>query len=125
MIVFRNRAEATERLLRGRRIDPETGCWIWTGCRDRKGYGRFTLRRPDGSRLFTRVHRVSYELFVAEIQPEEQVDHECEVRPCFNPEHLTACSLLLNVHYRNHGRSNLTLQDLDDMDRMLMAEDVA
>lgn len=125
MIEFRNRAKAEARLLANRRIDPETGCWIWTGCRDRKGYGRFTLKRADGTRLFTRAHRVSYELFVAEIQPDEQVDHECEVRSCFNPEHLKAISLLMNVHYRNHGRSNLTIEDLDEMDRMLMAEDVA
>lgn len=84
-------------------------CWLWRGCVDRKGYGRFTLTLPDGSRRFTRVHRVSYELFIGPLESDDQVDHVCEVRACFNPAHLQKCTLLENVHYRNHGRAQVPL----------------
>lgn len=34
------------------------------------------------------AHRVSYQLFVGDIPDEMLVDHSCQNRKCFNPEHL-------------------------------------
>lgn len=119
-MIIVDRDRVLERIFKFAQIESIRDCWIWTGCRDRKGYGRFTLPQPDGSRYFTRIHRVSYVLFKGPLDPEDQVDHECEVRACFNPGHLEKVSLLLNVHYRNHGRSNMTLEEYDELDAMLM-----
>ena len=61
----------------------ESGCWIWTGSCDRKGYGRFTL--PGHSSL---AHRISFELYKSVIPFNMCLDHLCHVRCCVNPDHL-------------------------------------
>jgi hypothetical protein len=73
--------------------EPTSGCWLWTGWTDRKGYGRFTVRKP-GPRSARALsggipaHRVAYLLSGLEIPPGLQLDHLCRVRPCCNPAHL-------------------------------------
>lgn len=81
----RPRTPTSERLLRRRDIDPETGCWNWTGYIDASGYGQ--VRMPDGPRTLG-THRVSYETFVGPIPDGLHLDHLCRNRACFNPEHL-------------------------------------
>lgn len=67
-------------------VDPDSGCWLWTGFVDKTGYG---TRSPGagvpGSRL---AHRQFYELLVGPIPPGLVIDHLCRVRHCVNPEHL-------------------------------------
>lgn len=68
-------------------IDPNTGCWLWTGAKSRDGYGRIML--PDaGVRRSRPAHRVGYETFVGPIPDGLQIDHLCRVRHCVNPAHL-------------------------------------
>jgi DNA-binding XRE family transcriptional regulator len=91
----------------------ENGCWLWTGYKMPKGYGMF--RFADGHKL---AHRVSYSLFVGELDAEKEVMHKCDNPSCVNPKHL-----LLGTHLQNmqdakqkarnaygerHGRSVLT-----------------
>lgn len=64
-------------------IDPNSGCWIWTGREDDGGYGVFTLDKKR-----KKAHRVSYELFVGVISNTICVLHKCDVRLCVNPKHL-------------------------------------
>lgn len=73
--------------------DPETGCWLWGGGTDDKGYGRIGV---DGaSRL---VHRIGYSLLGREpLDDELVIDHLCRVRNCWNPVHLEQCSQRENV----------------------------
>lgn len=80
-------APIAERLRRHVRIDPQTGCHIWTGSRDNYGYG--IIRIGCGSERRTRrVHRVAYEVFVGPIPPGLDLDHLCRNRACRNPAHL-------------------------------------
>ena len=64
------------------------GCWLWTGQRDRKGYGRYSGRS---------VHRLVYELLVGSIPDGLQIDHLCRVRNCVNPTHLEPVTLRENL----------------------------
>src|SRR5713101_2485767 len=77
-------------------------CWVWKGAHDRYGYGRFKL---DGKSQ--KVHRVSYALFVGELDPLMDVDHTCckgdrasreAHRRCGNPAHLEQVTHVENMH---------------------------
>ena len=66
-------------------LDPQSGCWNWTGQRDEKGYGRIPYK--DG---WVNAHRWAYEYFVAAIPHGYHVDHLCHNTRCQNPQHLEA-----------------------------------
>ena len=74
-------------------VNPETGCWEWTACRNRDGYGRFKL---DGRKRY--AHRVAYELIKGKIPEGLQIDHLCRVRACVNPDHLEPVTCRENLH---------------------------
>jgi len=64
-------------------IDQATGCWVWLGARDQKGYGKFQFRGTTH-----RAHRVALILAGRRIPDDLQVDHLCRNRACVNPDHL-------------------------------------
>lgn len=78
-----------EWLIQFRNIDPLTGCWIWTRSQKGKGYGQC------GQKLT--VHRAAYELFIGPIPEGMEVLHHCDVRSCFNPDHLFLGTNLDNI----------------------------
>jgi len=49
----------------------ESGCWLWTGYIDQKGYGVIGI----GGRRLSKVHRYSYERFVGPVPDGLQLDH--------------------------------------------------
>ena len=55
-------------------------CVLWTGHKDRDGYGRRHAGRS--------AHQIAYEQVYGPIPPGMDVDHICFVRACVNPEHL-------------------------------------
>lgn len=63
---------------------PKDECWLWTGTRTEKGYGRFVV--APGVRL--RAHRVSWELTNGPIPNGLWVLHRCDNPSCCNPAHL-------------------------------------
>lgn len=65
------------------KIDEETGCWIWQGAKNNKGYGKIGVNYKGWL-----VHRLSYSLFRGEIPPGILVCHKCDVRLCCLPLHL-------------------------------------
>lgn len=60
-----------------------SGCWIWTACLDRDGYGRI---RVNGKQDY--VHRFAYELLVGPIPAGLCIDHLCRSTNCVNPLHM-------------------------------------
>jgi hypothetical protein len=63
-----------------------SGCWEWTGTRNRDGYGQLKLKGGKGYPF--RAHRVAYEAAYGPIPDGMIVCHSCDNPPCCNPEHL-------------------------------------
>lgn len=81
-------------------------CLVWQGCRDSKGYGRISLRRPGFKRPAGRlVHRVMFEIWHARpIMSGMTLDHlDCVSAACWNPHHLEEVTRVENVR-RAHAR---------------------
>jgi hypothetical protein len=70
----------------------ESGCWLWTGALDRKGYGRFRL-----AGAAVPAHRAAHVLFIGEIPTRFVIDHLCRNPRCVNPAHLEAVTNRTNV----------------------------
>ncbi|MEU3432348.1 HNH endonuclease signature motif containing protein [Streptomyces sp. NPDC006863] len=66
----------------------EHGCWLWTGPRDRKGYGRW------GKKL---AHRHSWQEANGPIPEGMWILHHCDNPPCVNPAHLYPGTVVENV----------------------------
>jgi len=89
-----------DRILERSIPEPNTGCWLWIGCGNHRGYGQIKIAGVQHL-----AHRVSYELFVGPIPAGLQIDHLCRVRCCVNPSHLEPVTGLENAR-RGLGGSN-------------------
>lgn len=70
-------------------------CWLWTGTKDRNGYGLA---------MKTVAHRVAYAIEVGPIPAGLTLDHMCRNRACVRPSHLRPCTMRENV-LAPHSRS--------------------
>lgn len=81
--------------------EPNTGCWLWGGPLNDKGYGSTTyLGRKD------RAHRASYSEYIAPIPPGLFVLHKCDVPSCVNPNHLFVGTQIDNMQDCSRKRRN-------------------
>lgn len=64
--------------------DPETGCEVWTGARERDGHGRFRIAWD----AVVRVHRWAWEQERGPIPEGKILCHTCDVPACVNLAHL-------------------------------------
>lgn len=77
-------------------IEPNTGCWLWSGNWNHAGYGNFKIKNET-----KRAHRISYEHFKGPIINELSVAHKCNTRACVNPNHLELLTHKQNCIDRN------------------------
>lgn len=74
-------ASLAERFAEKYAIDPDTGCYEWTGAVQSKGYGSFGV----GNRKTVLAHRWALETFAGlVIPPEMTADHVCNNHRCVN-----------------------------------------
>lgn len=91
------REEVLGRLLRyTAKSSDADGCWLWTGCVDTCGYGRFFLEGKSRA-----AHRISYQLHRGLVPDGLVLDHLCRIRSCVNPWHMEAVSQRENVLRRD------------------------
>jgi hypothetical protein len=62
--------------------EPNTGCWIWLGSLDSKGYG--TLKWGP----WCTAYQVAYVLAKGPVPVGKELHHTCRNRWCVNPDHL-------------------------------------
>jgi len=84
-----------ERLWSRVRLDPY-GCWVWTGAKNRRGYGHIWI-----SGRWRYVHRLSYRMWCGAIPIGLEIDHLCLNPACVNPAHLC---VVTHAENRRRGR---------------------
>lgn len=80
------------------KLDPETGCWNWTGANN----GKYPVFRDASSKGY--AHRFACGYFNGPIPDGFEVDHRCRNTMCVNPDHLEAVPQLIN-NLRSESRS--------------------
>ena len=90
--------------------DPETGCLLWTGVKDRRGYGQIKIGGHNGRNR--RVHRVAWELDNGPVPDDLELDHVwdrgCRHKHCANLAHLELVTSAENTRrgIAAHGGKN-------------------
>lgn len=101
------------RLMRHVQVDPETGCWMWTGSTTVRGYPQI---KAEASKSPKFAHRISYELEYGEIPEGLVIDHLCYTdegisnRLCVNPQHLEAVTQSENTQRGYEAKRKLGLK---------------
>lgn len=75
------------------KVEKTATCWIWTGAKDVRGYGRFGIEHGYAEW----AHRVVLMLVERIIPPGMEVDHLCQNTSCVNPLHLDIVTRYMNL----------------------------
>lgn len=82
------------------KVDQTGDCWLWLASKWPTGYGAFGYQGKS-----VKAHRMAWFL-VKGFWPLGDLDHQCRVRACVNPDHLREISHL--EHVRDNGWSSRT-----------------
>jgi hypothetical protein len=77
--------DRTERFFTKLTGEPNSGCWLWMGTLNHKGYGEFYFSPEHG---IVMAHRASWAIHNGPVPEGMCVLHRCDVRSCVNPTHL-------------------------------------
>jgi hypothetical protein len=80
-----------ERFLDKVMIDPNSGCWLWTGCLSNHGYGFFrgNFRTKKGEMRGMMAHLFAWDFYIKKPRYSDRpLMHKCKVDSCVNPNHL-------------------------------------
>lgn len=89
-------------------------CWMWSGSRDRAGYGIIWRIVAGKSNRTAKAHRISWELHFGPIPEGLSVLHHCDNPPCVRPAHLYLGSQQDNMRdavLRKRWKLKLTTQE--------------
>lgn len=88
----------------------ENGCWEWQHSKDKRGYGKISIKGKSW-----RSHRYAYQYYKGEIG-ELSVLHKCDNPPCCNPDHLFLGNTYENaIDMLKKGRGGKTKLTLDNI----------
>lgn len=90
-------------------LDSNSGCWNFTGYKEKQGYGILYADRK-----YNKAHRVFYERFIGPIPIGNEIHHVCENKGCVNPAHLHPTTKRVhltelspnNIMYRNKRKTH-------------------
>lgn len=107
--------EKLSRGLRKKSVKGDGECILWTGSRDRDGYGRKMVKWSFRLQKVERVHRVAYMVTrrLTKLPRTDNsgelldVSHLCRSKLCINPEHLVLESHLSNMSRIHCGRAGV------------------
>lgn len=95
---------AHDRLMQKTRVDSD-GCWEWMGHINCNGYG-VIIGTTNVGRVRT-AHRLSYYVFIGDLEKGKVIAHSCDNRKCVNPSHLWQGTQQENLRDMvNKGREN-------------------
>lgn len=88
-----------------KKVGKSTDCWVWTACKNEKGYGVFTL--SSNPQIKVNASRLSYRIEFGDFPTNLQVLHHCHNRACVRPNHLYLGTAQDNVNKREKRGSRL------------------
>lgn len=85
--------------------EPNSGCWLWDGGYNSKGYGRLYVGSVvDSTARQALAHKLAFEMYRGEVPEGLELDHLCRVTACVNPLHLEPVTHAENIRRSRLGK---------------------